>query len=249
MKLYRQKEWKAYCAEQIKLHGGVCAHCLRPATEVVLQVHHLNYVRGRAPWEYRYDECEVLCRGCHGREHGLIKPSKDWELIGEDDLGDLTGECDHCGTKLRYTHMVAHPNWGVMIVGAICCDKLTESTIGSECHADFLNYVSRRKAFIESPKWHVDPKGVRSIKRAGILIEIVPAVGGNFRIRLDTVDGRVNHATLLDAQIRVFDFVEGGGAATFLAERRRKIAARQASGQWRHPSSQDIAMLKRRLFS
>ena len=226
MKLYRQREWKAYCAEQIKLHGGVCAHCLRSGAEVVLQVHHTKYVKGRLPWEYPYDECEVLCRGCHAKEHGIIKPSKDWELIGQDDLGGLDGECEHCGTELRYTHMVTHPNWGVMIVGAVCCDKLTESTIGSEGHVDFLNYVNRRKTFIKSPKWEVAPSGVRSIERAGIAIEIVPTNDGKFHINLDGVKGKTDHATLLDAQISVFDYVESGKAAAYLAERRRKIAER-----------------------
>ncbi|MBX3593392.1 hypothetical protein [Sphingomonas sp.] len=128
MKLYRQREWAAYRREQIKLHGGVCAHCLRSGDEVVLQVHHESYVKGRLPWEYPYDECTVLCRGCHAKEHGEIMPSKDWEFVGEDDLGGLDGECEYCGKELRYTHMVTHPNWGTMIVGEKCCDNLTEST-------------------------------------------------------------------------------------------------------------------------
>lgn len=232
MKLYRQREWKLYCTEQIKLHGGVCAHCLRSEDEVVLQVHHPNYVKGPLPWEYPYEECEVLCRGCHAREHGIIMPSKDWELIGEDDLGGLEGECERCGTKLRYTHMVTHPNWGVMIVGSDCCDKLTESTIGGESHAAFLNYVNRRKTFVNSTKWEVAPNNVRFIKRAGIAIEIVPKDDGTFRINLDGVKGKADHATLLDAQISAFDYVESGNAAAYLAERRRKIAERKTRGAW-----------------
>jgi hypothetical protein len=228
MKLYRQREWKAYCAEQIKLHNGVCAYCLRSANEVVLQVHHTKYVKGCLPWEYPYDECEVLCRGCHAKEHGIIKPSNDWELIGQDDLGGLDGECEHCGKELRYTHMVTHPNWGTMIVGAQCCDKLTETTIGSQGHVDFLNYVSRRKTFINSPKWAVEPNGVRSIERAGIAIQIVPTIEGKFRFNLDEVKGQADYSTLLDAQIKVFDYVESGDAATYLAERRQKIAERNA---------------------
>ena len=237
MKLYRQREWKAYCAEQIKLHGGVCAHCLRAAPEVVLQVHHRNYVKGRLPWEYPYDECDVLCRGCHAKEHGIIMPSKDWEFIGEDDLGGLDGECEYCGKELRYTHMVTHPNWGTMIVGEKCCDNLTDSTIGTEQHAEFLNYVTRRKTFINSPKWFVAKSGVRSIDRAGITIAIVPTDDGKFRFNLDDVKGKADHATLLDAQISVFDYVESGKAAEYLAERRRKIAEKKAAnGSMRTPA-------------
>jgi hypothetical protein len=229
MQLYRQRQWKAYCAEQIKLHGGVCAHCLRGSPEVVLQVHHRDYIKGRLPWEYPYNECDVLCRGCHAKEHGKVMPSKDWEFIGEDDLGGLDGECEYCGKELRYTHMVTHPNWGTIIVGEKCCDNLTDSTVGTEQHAEFLNYVNRRKTFINSPKWFIAKNGVRSIERTGITIAIVPTDDGKFRFNLDDVKGKVDHATLLDAQISVFDYVESGKAAEFLAERRRKIAEREAA--------------------
>lgn len=236
MKLYRQREWKAYCVEQIKLHGGICAHCLRSGNEVVLQVHHKEYVNGRLPWEYPYDECEVLCRGCHAKEHGIIKPSKDWELIGEDDLGGLNGECEHCGTELRYTHMVSHPNWGVMIIGAQCCDKLTETTIGSAHHVDFLNYVKRRKAFVISPKWKLSSVNGRSILRAGIAIEIVTSDDNKFRIFLEGVKGKTDHSTLLDAQISVFDFIESGGAAKYFAKRRCKEMESQKAGKRSSPN-------------
>lgn len=223
MKLYRQRAWKAFCAEQIKLHGGVCAHCLRPAPDVVLQVHHRSYVAGRMPWEYPYNECDVLCRGCHAKEHGIIKPSKDWEIIGQDDLGSVSGECEHCGTDLRYTHMVFHRNWGAMIVGAVCCDKLTETTIGSESHREFLRYVDRRKRFIDSPKWDISSDGTMSIARRGIAIEIVPIGNGDFHFNLDNVRGKVIYETLLDAQICAFDFVESGKATEYLDRRRRNI--------------------------
>ncbi|WP_148276526.1 hypothetical protein [Sphingobium sp. SYK-6] len=216
MKLYRQKEWKAYCEQQIKLAGGRCAHCLRSRDEVVLQVHHRHYVKGRLPWEYPYDECDVLCQGCHAKEHGIIMPSKDWELIGHDDLGARDGKCDRCGQELRYTHMVFHPSWGTIIVGEKCCDNLTESTVGTDSHAEFLNYLERRKTFVGSNQWSVRDDGVRSIKRAGIRIEIAATDEGKFRVRLGGFQGKVDHDAFLDAQIWVFNYVESGEAATVL---------------------------------
>jgi hypothetical protein len=222
MKMYQHKLWVQYRAEQIKLHCGICAHCLRPATQVVLQVHHLEYVEGRMPWEYPYEECQVLCKGCHAKEHGIIMPSKDWKLIGEDDLGGLDGTCDYCGTELRYTHLVMHRNWGAMSVGAQCCDKLTESTIGSEGHLDYLNYIERRKTFISSKRWKTSNTGFWSIKRAKIRIQIEPTNEAKFRICLDGVTGKTEHATLLDAQISVFDFVENGEAEKYLSDRKKK---------------------------
>jgi hypothetical protein len=215
MKQYRHKEWKAYREQQIKLHDGRCAHCLGTSDEVILQVHHLNYVSGRMPWEYPLDECEVLCRGCHAKEHGIIKPSKDWLSFGFDDLGGLDGVCDRCQKELRYAHMVSHPLWGTMIVGEKCADRLTESTVGTEGHAEFLNYVQRRKTFVDSSRWKTTDVGVRSIRRLDILIEIFGIQDGPFLIHLNGRKGKVEHPTLLDAQISAFDFVESGQAASY----------------------------------
>ena len=50
------------------------------------------------PWGYKYDECEVLCRACPGIEHGVVRPSVGWDCFGNDDLGDLNGNCELCGT-------------------------------------------------------------------------------------------------------------------------------------------------------
>lgn len=226
MKWYSDKRWKAYCAEQIALHSGVCSDCLRSGNEVVLQVHHINYVKGRMPWDYPYDECEVLCRGCHAKEHGIIMPSKDWVLIGEDDLGGLDGDCEKCHQKLRYAHMITHPNWGTMTVGAQCCDKLTELTIGSESHVEFLNYINRRKTFIDSSNWNTSIDRKMLIQRAGIKVQIESTEIGNFHVCLNGVKGNIKHATPLEAKIFAFDFIESGGAVKYLAERQRKIAER-----------------------
>lgn len=174
------------------------------------------------PWEYPYEECEVLCKGCHAKEHGIIQPSRDWELIGQDDLGSLDGECDWCGNKLRYTHLVSHPKWGAMIVGAQCCDRLTESTIGSDGHLDFLNFVQRRKTFVKSPKWRALEGGALAIDRGGFAICIFKRDDAKFRIRLADVEGKTEYDTLLDAQIFVFDFVESGQALAFFEDRRSK---------------------------
>jgi hypothetical protein len=230
MKLYRHKLWLQYRAEQIKLHGGSCSQCFRSSPEVVLQVHHLKYVEGRLPWDYPYAECKVLCKGCHAQEHGIIKPSRDWELIGEDDLGGLDGVCDYCGTELRYTHLIFHRNWGAMIVGAQCCDKLTESTIGSEFHLEYLNYISRRKKFIDSPKWKISIAGIKTIKRASIAIKIEPVEEGKFRIHLNNVKGKAKYESVLDAQISVFAFIESGAAKKYLTEKRAQDAKRRDSG-------------------
>lgn len=113
MKGYTKADWHAFRADMIKLHGGRCLTCGRGEPEVVLQVHHKHYVAGRLPWQYSFDECEVLCRGCHGREHGKLRPSFGWTCQGYSDLGDLVGTCDLCGTGLEIHNDAAGRDDGV----------------------------------------------------------------------------------------------------------------------------------------
>lgn len=153
-------------------------------------------------------------------------PSRDWDFIGEDDLGSLDGECEYCGKELRYTHMVTHPNWGTMIVGAQCCDKLTESTIGSESHVGFLNYVSRRKTFIDSRKWKSTKSGEFSIERAGIIVKIAPTADHKYRLEFDEAKAKTIYESKIDAQICAFDLIESGAAESYLIDRRQRVLAR-----------------------
>ena len=231
MKLYRQKKWKAYCSQQIKLHGNRCCHCLRLGSEVVLQVHHRDYVTGRMPWEYPFEECEVLCKGCHAKEHSIIMPSKDWELIGQDDLGGLDGECDKCEKQLRYAHMISHEKWGVMIVRKICCDHLTESTIGSELHKDFLNYLTRRKKFVDPKNWAILEGERISGMRNEISIEISKNSDGKFLLCLNEKIGKKTHDSVLDAQIWLFDYIESGQTAEYFAQRKEKLRVSSYAGR------------------
>lgn len=41
----------------------------------MLNVHHLHYKRGAAPWEYDDNELVTLCESCHKKEHDEIKSS------------------------------------------------------------------------------------------------------------------------------------------------------------------------------
>lgn len=232
MKLYNKREWRAFAAEVIKLHREQCSHCLSSRKDgAILQVHHIHYIDGRKPWEYSYEECTVLCKGCHAKEHGIIMPTDGWTFIGKDDLGDLCGQCDYCDTKLRHTHLITHPNWGSMEVGIDCCDQLTETTEASDLHRYYINRLNRRKNFVNSPRWFRSKDGSMSIDHKDIFLMIKRTREGKFRISLNNVDGKREYETYLDAQIKAFDFIEDGAAASYLSERQRKIRERkQAQG-------------------
>lgn len=230
MKLYSKKEWRAFAAEVIKLHKEQCSHCLSSRKDgAILQVHHIHYINGRKPWEYSCQECTVLCKGCHAKEHGIIMPTDGWTFIGKDDLGDLCGQCDNCDTKLRYTHLITHPNWGSMEVGIDCCDKLTETTEASDLHRDYINRLNRRKSFVNSPRWIRLKDKSMSIDHKDIFLMINQTKEGKFRIALNNVNGKKDYETFLDAQIKAFDFIEDGAAAAYLDERQRKVGEQRKS--------------------
>jgi len=130
MKHYADRMWKLFRREVIEMDGGRCSQCGREqGQDTILQVHHRRYISGKMPWEYECNDCYTLCKGCHAMFHGKIRPSFGWECLGEHDLGDLTGNCEYCGTALRFEYFVQHPNWEPMTVGANCCDNLSNSCI------------------------------------------------------------------------------------------------------------------------
>ncbi|WP_147297246.1 HNH endonuclease [Chromobacterium vaccinii] len=148
--LYGNKLWAEFREKIISLDGGVCITCGRSRADgVVMQVHHKRYITGRKPWEYDTSDCETLCRGCHAREHGEIRPASGWQYFGEDDLEDLIGTCDLCGSTIRFVHHVQHEHWEPMGVGTVCCDNLT----GTEEATTARRRLGRLKRFIVSDRW------------------------------------------------------------------------------------------------
>lgn len=216
---YRQPEWRTFRAEMLEREGFRCARCGRTqAAGVVLQVHHKRYVTGRKPWQYGYEECEVLCRGCHGESHGLVRPSIGWECFGDEDLGDLCGNCELCGTELRYLFFVSHPHWEPMEVGTNCCDNLTGTGYASSKVESIVRYRQREARFVDSVRWQI-VRGVPTIKQKQVTIEIVLG-RSEFRLRLNGVEGKKSHPTLEAAKVAAFEFIESGNADKFFRTRR-----------------------------
>lgn len=222
MQGYRTSDWKAFRQQVIALHDHVCVRCERgPEDGAVLQVHHKHYVTGRKPWDYPYEACEALCKGCHAAEHGKIPPKHGWEFHGFSDLGDLSGICDLCGTAYRYAFMVSHPNWIAMEVGEVCCDHLTSTDTATEFMEDRRRRADKKKRFVQSPRWSVSKNGVHRITQNTIEVEIRRESAG-FRLKVAGVRGQRLYEELLEAKVRVFDFIESGKAEEFIAKRKDK---------------------------
>ena len=153
MQQYKNSLWEEFRESVLDSDNYKCVTCGRGASEVILQVHHKRYIHGRKPWEYETKECITLCKGCHAREHGIIQPKVGWEYIGDEDLEDLIGKCENCGSNIRYVFYVYHKDWGTIGVGTNCCDMLTDSVIASNQIESSKRYEGRKKRFIDSKRW------------------------------------------------------------------------------------------------
>lgn len=211
---YRNKRWVEFREEVIELDGGACARCGKTRERgAILQVHHKQYIKGKAPWEYPPSLCETLCKGCHASEHGEIRPETGWDYVGDDDLGGLYGACDRCRTEIRYVFFVQHPHWEPMSVGIICCDDLTGTKIAS----DKRKYEDRLKRFIKSKRWSQDGDNY-VIRQKQIDIRIVPEESG-YRVHMNTTRGQKVYSSIEVAKIKVFDFIDSGDADNYFKKK------------------------------
>jgi hypothetical protein len=207
---YQRPEWKAFSTAIIEHDGGRCQHCRRTERDgVILQVHHTIYRPGLLLWEYPPADCLTLCKGCHAKEHGKIRPSTGWSLLAHDDLGELSGECELCNTALRYEFHIEHPSWFSMIVGTDCCDKLT----GTEAASEIRTKDERHKRFLKSTRWKPNLKGVE-IRQMKMDFEIRNDAAGYFIYFVGKI-GPKRFRTVDQAKSFIFDFVESGDAAKY----------------------------------
>ena len=217
MRRYHRKEWLAFRREIFELDGRRCVRCNRgPDDGVVLQVHHKRYRPGHLPWQYAYEDCETLCKGCHASEHGIVQPFLGWVIEGYDDLGALDGQCELCGTPIRHVFIVSHDKWPTLEVGEVCCDHLTSTTDASEHLGAEKRHKARRERFVRSPQWKLDGRGVQTREVKGISISIRSEGERAFRIFVEGTKGRRVFASELDARRFAFDQLENGKLRNFV---------------------------------
>lgn len=210
-----KEKWSQFRLEMIERDGGKCARCDRGLDDgAVLQIHHTKYIVGRRPWEYDYNDCETLCKGCHASEHGIIAPKTGWHNTGYDDLGDLSGTCELCGAALRHAFYIDHPSWEPMTVGTYCCDSLTGTELASNKIESIVRFETRKKRFISSTRW-TETLGRPCIKQKNIDIQILRAEGG-FKIQMNGHCGKKVFETAEGAKEATFEVIESGEAENFL---------------------------------
>jgi hypothetical protein len=216
----KNQQWKKFREEVFELDGGVCIRCGRNLNdEKIFHVHHKEYIQGRLPWDYPYNLCETLCRGCHASAHGIIPPKTGWEFLDEEDLGDLCGTCDYCGNDIRYVFYIFHPDWETLGVGTNCCDNLT----GTETASAHARLASRRARFVKSKRWK-ESNGIFSILQKQIEVQIHFTPQG-FRICMNEHKGKIFFPTVEDAKKAAFNVIENGKAEKYLNKKRATAKA------------------------
>ena len=214
-RFYHRPEWRKFREEIIAHDEGRCQRCYRSEENgAILQVHHRIYHPGLPLWEYPPSECETLCKRCHAEEHGRIRPSSGWSFAAEEDLGGLTGECEACGTSIRYKFHIEHPRWFPMIVGTDCCDGLT----GSEIATQSRRRNDRLLRFLASPQWETTPRGLQ-IRRMKIDF-FIERDGAEFLIVCMRKRGKRRFSSSDGAKIGIFNFIESGEVAKFYKKHR-----------------------------
>jgi 5-methylcytosine-specific restriction endonuclease McrA len=61
--------WDEKRVRILKRDDYTCIGC--GATKLTLHVHHLIYIKGRHPWQYRDGDLLTLCIPCHENEHSF----------------------------------------------------------------------------------------------------------------------------------------------------------------------------------
>lgn len=170
--IYNNPKWQEYRESIILRDGERCARCDRSRNfGAILQVHHLEYLPHKMPWEYPDHYCITLCKACHAEEHGKIPPRFGWSYIGFDDLGEDGGSnCEACGTEIRYQHWVRHEDWGMLSVGSVCCERMTDEVRASEIEHSYKSNMQKQFRFVESPRWRETKKGNWRIRHKGHLL-------------------------------------------------------------------------------
>ena len=65
------ERWIKLKDKRLEIDGFRCVQC---GERINLNVHHINYIKGKKAWEYKINDLITLCRYCHETYH--IKEKK-----------------------------------------------------------------------------------------------------------------------------------------------------------------------------
>jgi hypothetical protein len=92
-----------------------------------------------------------------------------------DDLEDLSGTCEACGTSIRYVHEMQHDDWdGTIEVGRICAGNLEEDCEGARERERRLVSLTRRRRQWLTRRWRTSTKGNEFLNMEGHNVGVAP---------------------------------------------------------------------------
>lgn len=225
---YRTSKWKQLREKVLTRDGYKCARCGKTEN---LQVHHIKYHTGKKAWEYPIEELITYCKGCHAQEHGHTMPQSGWIYCGMDDLEDLIGECEVCGSALRYEHEIYHKAWGYLIVGSQCADRLTSTSDASEYEEKIKKQANRLQRYLRSPRWKCR-KNCHSISfdNYGIaifdnkfdftLVINYPIISHDKPTTYRKIKGKGRYKSLEEAKIKAFNVITSGSLTRYMKSKK-----------------------------
>lgn len=91
---FRDSRWQRKRLEIMERDGWACLGCGAAGEGVTLNVHHVYYESGRAPWEYPSEALVTWCETCHTAMHAKLKTIMQLIAMGGCATEDLMGEAD-----------------------------------------------------------------------------------------------------------------------------------------------------------
>jgi hypothetical protein len=192
-----KKQWSAYrqeCLERAKFKCEICGR----TKGVTFQIHHPHYDSNLEPWEYPIEFCQVLCSGCHAREHAKILPDHGWALVHSDwenEESSGNASCELCGAAIQWHNILWHPQWGEITVGYDCADRL-----GSPEAHELRKRALRRRTFQNSPRWKYTSKGV--LYKHGDIRIFIYDHGTYYTLNINGEWGKLRYGSVEEAKAR-----------------------------------------------
>lgn len=145
----RDPKWQEKRLRIMERDGFACLSC--GSKDKTLNVHHMYYERGCAPWEYPDESLQTVCEGCHEFIQRRLKELhraiglSDWHQL-EFVLGYLRGCKSHDGPGLEVIVDSYEVAQGVAVSWTIPVDRLIASVRDSRISSDDLSdmYVSEK---------------------------------------------------------------------------------------------------------
>ena len=135
---------------------------------------------------------------------------KGWREAGVKDLGEVCGNCEMCGTAIRYRHLLEHDEYPARIgVGCCCAEHMTQDYVGPRKREQALksayrNWAARRERWPRHRRWRISGGGNPQIYVHDHRVLVFRRHGG-WRLKIDFAFVPETYSTMEAAKLAAFD--------------------------------------------